>query len=196
MATLIRLQEEAVERASKARPLSPIEAADAEDAVADWLDDARHRRRLGSRAAVRPGRARTPTGSIRSPPPCLTREQAGAGERDPVARLHGRDRDADERDHRLGHPDLRAGRRGAPVLPAGPGPLPGHRRARPARQHPGHARRQDRAWHHGGQGVRPEPAEDPGLPGRAQPGLDEPDRQRGRRDGRDGHADHPHRARP
>jgi len=38
LATLVRLQEEAVERAAKARALSPIEAADAEDAVAGWLD--------------------------------------------------------------------------------------------------------------------------------------------------------------
>ena len=37
--TLIRLQEDAVEHVSKATMLSPIEAADREDAVADWLDD-------------------------------------------------------------------------------------------------------------------------------------------------------------
>jgi len=36
--SLVRLQEDAVERASKARELSPIEAADAEDALTDWLD--------------------------------------------------------------------------------------------------------------------------------------------------------------
>ncbi len=39
MATLTRLQEDAAERAAKARPLSPIEASDAEDAVAEWLED-------------------------------------------------------------------------------------------------------------------------------------------------------------
>jgi signal transduction histidine kinase len=38
ISSLVRLQEDAVERAAKARPLSPIETADAEDAVADWLD--------------------------------------------------------------------------------------------------------------------------------------------------------------
>jgi signal transduction histidine kinase len=37
--TLIRLQEEAVEQVPKAPALDPIEASDAEDAVADWLDD-------------------------------------------------------------------------------------------------------------------------------------------------------------
>ncbi|HEY6278332.1 MAG TPA: ATP-binding protein [Streptosporangiaceae bacterium] len=36
--TLIRLQERAVEQVAKATPLSPMEAADHEDAVADWLD--------------------------------------------------------------------------------------------------------------------------------------------------------------
>jgi signal transduction histidine kinase len=36
--TLITLQEEAVEHVSKAPALSPIEASDREDAVADWLD--------------------------------------------------------------------------------------------------------------------------------------------------------------
>jgi signal transduction histidine kinase len=36
--TLIRLQEEAVEQVSKAVALSPMEASDREDAVADWLD--------------------------------------------------------------------------------------------------------------------------------------------------------------
>ncbi|MHA6795466.1 ATP-binding protein [Pseudonocardia bannensis] len=39
--TLIRLQNDAVERVAKAPALSPIEAGDGEDAVADWLDDHR-----------------------------------------------------------------------------------------------------------------------------------------------------------
>ncbi len=36
--TLIRLQEEAAERVPKAAALSPLEASDAEDVIADWLD--------------------------------------------------------------------------------------------------------------------------------------------------------------
>jgi signal transduction histidine kinase len=36
---LVRLQEEAAERVSKAPVLSPMETADAEDAVSDWLDE-------------------------------------------------------------------------------------------------------------------------------------------------------------
>jgi signal transduction histidine kinase len=37
--TLIKLQEEAAERVPKAVALSPLEASDREDAVADWLED-------------------------------------------------------------------------------------------------------------------------------------------------------------
>jgi len=39
LGALIRLQGEAADRVSKAPALPPIEASDAEDAVADWLDD-------------------------------------------------------------------------------------------------------------------------------------------------------------
>ena len=42
------------------------------------------------------------------------------------------------------------------------------------------------AGDHGGEGVRPVAAADPGVRGRAEPGLDKPDRQRGVRDGRVG----------
>jgi signal transduction histidine kinase len=37
--TLIRLQEDAADRVPKARAVAPMEAADREDAVSDWLDD-------------------------------------------------------------------------------------------------------------------------------------------------------------
>jgi signal transduction histidine kinase len=39
LATLIGLQEEAAERVPKALALSPLEASDREDAIADWLDE-------------------------------------------------------------------------------------------------------------------------------------------------------------
>jgi signal transduction histidine kinase len=39
LATLIRLQEEAAYRVSKAVVMTPIEASDAEDSITDWLDD-------------------------------------------------------------------------------------------------------------------------------------------------------------
>ena len=174
---------------------------------------ARRHQRLGSRAGLRPGgpghglarpgggdHGRGGPGGLRG-----GRHRSGgtgrchragrrAGQRGALARLHGRDRVADERDRRLGHPDFVPGRRREAVLTAGPGSVPGRRRARPARQHPGDAGQQDRRRHHRGQGLRAGPAPDPGLPERAQPGLDEPDRQRGRRHGRPRHAHHPHRA--
>jgi signal transduction histidine kinase len=37
--SLIRLQERAVDRVSKASALSPVQTSDAEDAITDWLDD-------------------------------------------------------------------------------------------------------------------------------------------------------------
>jgi signal transduction histidine kinase len=37
--TLIQLQEEAADRVPKAQALTPLEASDREDAIADWLDD-------------------------------------------------------------------------------------------------------------------------------------------------------------
>jgi signal transduction histidine kinase len=39
LATLVGLQDDAAERVAKAPALSPLEAADREDAVTDWLDD-------------------------------------------------------------------------------------------------------------------------------------------------------------
>ena len=38
LASLVGLQDEAVRRAGAAQPLSPLDAADREDEVADWLD--------------------------------------------------------------------------------------------------------------------------------------------------------------
>ncbi len=55
---LVGLQNEAAERVSKAKAttLGPLEASDAEDAIADWLDDHGVARRLGPGPGVRPGR--------------------------------------------------------------------------------------------------------------------------------------------
>jgi signal transduction histidine kinase len=39
LVTLIRLQEEAAERVPKAQALTPLEASDREDAIADWLEE-------------------------------------------------------------------------------------------------------------------------------------------------------------
>ena len=104
--------------------------------------------------------------------------------------LHPRHRAADARDRGRDAPDLVAGRRGQAVLPAGPRRAPGHRRAGRPGQHAGHAQRQAQGRRgHRGQGLRRRPARHPGLPGRAQPGVDQPDRQRDRRHGGTRHAD-------
>jgi signal transduction histidine kinase len=39
LATLVEIQERTAEQVAKATPLSPLEASDREDALADWLDD-------------------------------------------------------------------------------------------------------------------------------------------------------------
>ena len=101
----------------------------------------RHHGRLGPGPDLRAGRpghrlARAGRGD---------RRRGDAGRRAALARLHGRDRAADERDRGLHHADLHPGRRGQAVLPAGPRPVPGRRRARTAGQHAADARRQDPA---------------------------------------------------
>ena len=74
--TLIKLQEEAVERVAKAPVLSPLEASDREDAITDWLgahgiDGGWHlapglrRRRPGYRLA-RPGAATVDAATLES----------------------------------------------------------------------------------------------------------------------------------
>ena len=71
---------------------------------------------------------------------------------------------------------------------------PADRPARRARRHPGDAQRQDRVRGDRREGVRPQPAGGARLRRRAQPGVDQPDRQRARRHGRGGDADPAHGA--
>ena len=85
-------------------------------------------------------------------------------------------------------PHLRAGRRGQVLLPAGPLVAPAGRRDRRPRQHAGDAGAQAPRRRDGAARVRRRRPPDRGLRRRAQPGLDQPDRQRGRRHGRHGHA--------
>ncbi len=173
--TLIRLQEEAAERVPKALALAPMEASDREDEISDWLDD----------HGVRDGWDMAPTFVQAGLDVALARARRGHGraadtrERAAVAELHRRDRTADERDRGLHHPGLHPGRRGQAVLPAGPGPVPGRGRARTAGQHAADAVREVPARDPRGQGLLSRAAAHSGLRGRAEPGVDEPDRQRG-----------------
>ena len=188
--SIIELQQRAVEKVSKAPKLSPLETSDAEDELSDWLDD--HGIRDGWQLAPTFVQAGLDTEWLNQVSDCVG--AADARTRAALAELHRRDRTADERDRGRHDPGLHPGRRRQAVLPAGPRAVPGRGRARPAGQHPADDGREDRQGRAYRQGLRPLAAADPGLRHRAQPGLDEPDRQRGVGDGRDRHADHPHGA--
>ena len=101
----------------------------------------RRAERLGDGPDVRGGRARRRLARPRRD----GGGPGGPGGRAAVAELHRRDRAADERDRGLDHPDLHPGRRGQAVLAAGPGAVPGRRRARTAGQHAADAVREDPA---------------------------------------------------
>ncbi|CAA9229983.1 MAG: Sensor histidine kinase, partial [uncultured Actinomycetospora sp.] len=152
---------------------------------------AQRRWRLGPRAGARRGRpGRRVAGQGRAHGARGLDRGRGA-----LDRLRRRDRDAHGRDHRRHRPHLHPGRRGPAVLAARPRPVPGGRPARPAEVDAGDDEPQVRGHPHR-QGDRSRPAEDPGLRRRAQPGLDQPHRQRRGRHAvprrRHGHPDHPH----
>ena len=195
---LVELQERAVERAAKAdEPLDRRwQQSDLEDAVADRLEELGRRRapttsRRSSRrrAGRRLARRRRRPASTHACPAA----RGGAA----LARVHPRDRGADGRDRGRLDADLDARRGGQAVLPHGRRHRAGRRRAPRARQHRGHARPQARAASRVVERVRPDAAAGPGAPGRAQPGVDQPHRQRRARDGRArrAHAAHPARRR-
>ena len=84
-------------------------------------------------------------------------------------------------------PHLRARRRGQELHVHGPGAPPGRRRPRGPREHARRARPQAAGRSRGRARVRPPPAaRSTAIRRRAQPGLDEPDRQRDRRGRRHG----------
>ena len=85
-------------------------------------------------------------------------------------------------------PDLRARRRRPVLLPDGPLLDAADRHRRRAGQHVGDARPPAAGRGQRGPGLRRRRADHPGVRGRAEPGLDQPDRQRDRRHGRPRHA--------
>ena len=123
---LVLAQDEFVEKARHAPDLTPLQTSDAEDELADWLDD--HDVTEGWQLApifVAGGLGRgRPRGRPRRVP------GLPAGGHAALAGLHGGDRGAARRDHRLDAPDLDAGQRRQAVLADGPRPAPV---ARPAR---------------------------------------------------------------
>ena len=121
--TLVQLQERAVELVAKAPVAQPDGGVRPRGRDHRLARRPRRHGRLGSRPDLRAGR----------PGHRLARQRRGdrrrgdARRRAALARLHGRDRAADERDRGLHHADLHPGRRGQAVLPAGPRPAPGRR---------------------------------------------------------------------
>ncbi len=172
--TLVDIQERTAEQVAKAMPVSPLEASDREDAIGDWLED--HGIQGGWQLAPTFVQAGLDTDWLDQVEAAV---EEGHWKARSVAQLHGRDRAADERDRGLHDPGVHPGQCRPSVLPARPGAVPGRRRPRTSRQHPADALRKDRPSDHGGQGVRPHPAEHSRLPRRAQPGVDEHHRQRG-----------------
>ena len=191
LVVLTELQEEAVERMAKAEKLTPMQVGEAEDELERLAGRSRRRRRLGPGAGAGRGRGQDRTGWTRSPtrvPEALLADGihwvAYALETeqlmieiedstDRISTLVGAAKQYSQLD-RAAHQDIdvRDGLNSTLMM------------LRPQDQGVGTSR------------VVKEYAEDlplvPGLPGRAEPGLDQPDRQRGRRRWPRGrHADHP-----
>ena len=173
---LVELQERAVERAAKSdRSLSPMEASDAEDELADHLEEPGRLRRVRPRAGLRPGRTGRRVGRRGG----RDRRPGRAGGRAALAGVHAGDRGADGRDRGRVVPHLGARRDGQGLLAHGPG---GGLRGRPAQgpgQHGRDARREAGAADRRAR-LRPDAAARTGVARGAQPGLDEPARQRRR----------------
>jgi signal transduction histidine kinase len=171
---LADLQERTADRVSKAPALSPLEASDREDELADWLDD--HGVQNGWQIAptfVQGGldvdwleqiaAAVDEQELLQSAIECLTYTVE-------AELLMSEIEDSTTRISHL----VDAAKQYSQLDRA----LPGRRCARTPRQHIADAVGQDRSTGQGREGVRPFGAEDSGLPGRTEPGVDQPDRQR------------------
>ena len=161
----------------------PLAVADREDALSDWLDDHGVARGLAARAAARRGRRRRRRGAS-GWPPCSATRPLGAGPASgwPASlSMTG----AARRDQGV---DRRASRTWSPRC--GPTRSSTGRPLQPIDVTEGLESTLVMLGHKLGDGVtrrarlRRRPAAHRGDPGRAQPGVDEPHRQRRRRDGR------------
>ena len=188
--TLIGLQEDAADRVAKAPELTPMETSDAEDALGDWLQA----------HGIDDGWELAPT-FVQAGLDTAWLDQVAAVVEDGTLEVAIRWLNYTVETELLMNEISDSTARVSSLVSAAKqysqldrAPYRRDRRARAAQEHPAHAGRQAPGRHHRGQGLRPRPAADPGLPGRAEPGLDQPDRQRGVRDGRARHADRPDRA--
>ena len=185
---LTALQEEAVERVAKAPELSPLEASDREDDARRLARRPRRRRRLRPGAGDGGGRARPRLPRARRRPSrrsCTAAGRRAARRRAALDHLHGRDRAADERDRRTPSRGCRRWWARPSSTRSWTGP---HTRT------PTCTTASTPRWScwpaSSGPGIRVVKDYDrtlptvPGLRRRAQPGMDEPHRQRARRHGR------------
>ena len=175
------MQEEAVERVAKAPELSPMETSDAEDAIADWLDEHGIDGRLGPGADAGRRPASTPTGLSQVADivgtDCLEGAVRWLTYTVETELLMDEIEDSTGRiSHLVGAAKQYSQLDRAPYQEVDVHDLLDSTLLMLGAQ--------DRPGHHGGQGLRPDAAQDPRVRGRAQPGLDEPDRQRRLRHGR------------
>ena len=171
---LVELQEEAVKRAASAAALTPLQASDAEDALGDWLDE--HGITGGWDLA-----GTLVAGGVDVAWLDQIAGAVGADNLDSAVRWLAYTIDTellmgeiDDSVTRIS--GLVAAAKQYSQLDRAPHQTVDVHDA--ARRHAGHAAGQDPQGDPGREGVRPDAAGDPGLPGRAQPGVDEPHRQR------------------
>ena len=135
---LVMAQDEFVKKVRHAPTLSPLEASDREDELGDWFDD----HGIDGGWDLAPVFVAGGLGVEDMEAVATACENGHGGGPDPLARLHGREREPDAGDHRRHHAHLRSRRRGEAVLAARPRAVPVRRRPRGPRRHAGDVRAQ------------------------------------------------------
>ena len=131
LTVLMEVQEAAVERMAKAEELTPIQVAEAEDELGDWLED--HGVADGWDLAPALVAAGVKVDWLDEVAETVPENLVADGH--PLGRLRAGHRAVDERDRGLHAPDLDPGQCGQAVLPARPRPAPGDRRTGGAQEH-------------------------------------------------------------
>ena len=175
LAQLVELQEDAVERVADAPTLSPLETSDREDDMGRWLED-HEVDGAWELAPIFVGAGLTPDW-IEQLPSVTGGEDLNGSVRwlaysVETEMLMTEIEEATRRISTLVHG-------GEELLAHGPRRPTVGRRPRGSQEH-SDDHDAPAARHHGPQGVRPDAAEGPRLPGRAEPGVDQHHRQRRR----------------
>ena len=186
------LEESLIEQSASAPALDALEQSDLEEELASWLD----------RNEI-PDASRLASGLVEAGVDCAALDEArrkvpgrGSSARSGARRIVGRRRKADAGNRSQHRANFRTGARHQGIFLHGPGARAGGRRASRHREHPDHARVPAQARRGGEARVRHFPAPHLRARQRIEPGLDQPDRQRHRRDGRQGRTDRANFPRP